>query len=41
VAKRLRRQLMDQRARRILIAWIASDLIWAALFVHALKRAQR
>ena len=31
---------MDRSSRRILIGWITTDVIWALLFVRALKRAK-
>jgi hypothetical protein len=27
-------------AKRIVVAWIATDVIWGALFVYVLKREQ-
>jgi hypothetical protein len=31
---------MDPVAKRIVASWIATDIIWASLFVYALKRAK-
>ena len=31
---------MDPLAKRIVASWIATDMIWASLFVYALKRAK-
>jgi hypothetical protein len=31
---------MDRSSRWILIGWITTDVIWALLFVRALKRAK-
>ena len=31
---------MDPLVRRIVVSWIATDIIWGALFVWALKRQQ-
>ena len=28
-------------AKRIVFSWIASDVIWAALFIYVLKREER
>ena len=32
---------VDKTSKRILVAWITCDVIWAALFIGAVKRAQR
>jgi hypothetical protein len=29
---------MDPLSKRIVMSWIATDLIWAALFIYAQKR---
>jgi hypothetical protein len=31
---------MDALSKRIVAAWIATDLIWASLFIYVQKRAQ-
>ena len=31
---------MDPLVKRVVFSWIATDLIWAALFVWVLKRQQ-
>jgi hypothetical protein len=31
---------MDPLAKRIVASWIATDIIWASLFVYAMKRAK-
>jgi hypothetical protein len=31
---------MDSLAKRTVVAWIATDIIWASLFVYAVKRAK-
>ena len=31
---------MSPTAKRILVAWIASDMVWATLFIRRLKRDQ-
>jgi hypothetical protein len=31
---------MDPLSKRIVLSWIATDIIWASLFVYVLKRAQ-
>jgi len=31
---------MDPISKRIVFSWIATDIIWAALFVFAQKRAR-
>lgn len=31
---------MDPLAKRIVASWIATDIIWASLFVYVLKRAK-
>ena len=31
---------MDPLAKRIVASWIATDIIWASLFIYALKRAK-
>jgi hypothetical protein len=31
---------MDPLSKRIVISWIATDIIWASLFVYAQKRAK-
>jgi len=31
---------MDPLAKRIVLSWIATDVIWAALFIWVLKRQQ-
>jgi hypothetical protein len=31
---------MDPFSKRIVMSWIATDLIWAALFIYAQKRAR-
>ena len=30
---------MDPIARRIIFSWIATDIVWAALFIFAQKRS--
>jgi hypothetical protein len=32
---------MDPLSRRIVISWIATDILWATLFITALKVAER
>jgi hypothetical protein len=32
---------MDSPSKRLLAAWIVSDVIWAVLFIRAVKRADR
>ena len=32
---------MDPLTRRIVLSWIATDIIWGALFFYALKRERR
>jgi hypothetical protein len=32
---------MDPAAKRIVFSWIATDIIWASLFIYALKQAER
>jgi hypothetical protein len=29
---------MDPRSKRIVMSWIATDVIWAALFIYVQKR---
>jgi hypothetical protein len=31
---------MDPIAKRIVFSWIATDIIWASLFIYVLKRQQ-
>jgi hypothetical protein len=31
---------VDPLSKRIVVSWIATDLIWASLFVYVQKRAQ-
>jgi hypothetical protein len=31
---------MSPLAKRIVISWIATDVIWASLFIYVLKREQ-
>jgi len=31
---------MDPLAKRIVASWIATDIIWASLFIHVLRRAK-
>jgi hypothetical protein len=31
---------MDPLSKRIVFSWIATDIIWAALFIYAQKRQQ-
>ena len=31
---------MDPISKRIVFSWIATDIIWAALFIRTLKRDQ-
>jgi hypothetical protein len=31
---------MDAISKRIVVSWIATDIIWASLFVYAQKRAK-
>jgi hypothetical protein len=31
---------MDPLSKRIVLSWIATDIIWASLFVYVLKRAK-
>ena len=33
--------MLDTRSKRILFAWIASDIAWAFLFIDARKRHER
>ena len=30
---------MDPLSKRIVVAWIATDIIWASLFIYVQKRA--
>jgi hypothetical protein len=32
---------VDTNSKRILIAWITCDVVWALLFIRALKRAHK
>jgi hypothetical protein len=32
---------MDPLSRRIVISWIATDILWATLFITSLKAAAR
>ena len=31
---------MDPLSKRIVVSWIAADIIWASLFVYVQKRAK-
>jgi hypothetical protein len=31
---------VDPLSKRIVFSWIATDIIWAALFIYSLKRQQ-
>jgi hypothetical protein len=31
---------MSPLAKRVVISWIATDVIWASLFIYVLKREQ-
>lgn len=33
--------MLDRRSKRILFAWIAIDIAWAALFVDARRRHEK
>lgn len=33
--------MLDLRSKRILVAWIASDIAWALLFIDARKRHEK
>jgi hypothetical protein len=32
---------LDRRSKRIILAWVISDIIWAVIFVRSLRRSQR
>jgi hypothetical protein len=32
---------MDRASKRLLTAWICSDVIWVVLFIRAVKRSER